>query len=315
MNDVPAEHIPTDACYRCGYDLRGVADEQPCPECGLVAINSRRPSEELHHTRPGWLARLSWGLRLIVLAGIALVATPVVGLLIEQWAKFPTLGRMRGRPITTSLVLWRHAEWVCADVAAMSLLAGVFLLTAPEGYEVADRADAGLRRWLRIAVAPAVVASLLAHVLTQFDIATVAQTGVRQAAEMDLWWAIGFLLTVGLCPLPILLGLRLRSIARRARHTPLAEDSVIVGVGNSVTLLYAPLVYVIYENAQKWGLGDYWTSRSNVSAALLILLYLASIVFALWSVYLLIRFSIAFANASKALRRRWKVNDQALLVG
>ncbi len=46
-------------CYRCGYVLHGIADDQPCPECGLLAERSRRVSDELHDTRPRWLARIA----------------------------------------------------------------------------------------------------------------------------------------------------------------------------------------------------------------------------------------------------------------
>ena len=41
-----------DDCYRCGYPLLGIDDEQACPECGLLARRSRRQTDELHNTRP-----------------------------------------------------------------------------------------------------------------------------------------------------------------------------------------------------------------------------------------------------------------------
>src|SRR5215217_4158067 len=55
-------------CCRCGYDLRGIGDDQPCPECGLLAQRSRRKSDELHDTRPRWLRRISMGVWTILLA-------------------------------------------------------------------------------------------------------------------------------------------------------------------------------------------------------------------------------------------------------
>ena len=57
-----------DGCLRCGYNLSGIANDQPCPECGLLAERSRRITDELHQTRPKWLKRLSRGVWLIVLA-------------------------------------------------------------------------------------------------------------------------------------------------------------------------------------------------------------------------------------------------------
>ena len=49
-------------CVRCGYDLRTTADNQPCPECGLLAIRSRQVSAHLDETTPAWLGRINVGL-------------------------------------------------------------------------------------------------------------------------------------------------------------------------------------------------------------------------------------------------------------
>ena len=50
MPTIPAEPAK-DECYRCGYNLLGIADDQACPECGLLAQRSRRVTDELHDTR------------------------------------------------------------------------------------------------------------------------------------------------------------------------------------------------------------------------------------------------------------------------
>src|SRR5262245_57647691 len=70
----------SDLCYRCGYDVRGIANEHPCPECGLLAERSRRVTDELHNTRPRWLRRLSLGVWLILLALAAAAIWPFVSL-------------------------------------------------------------------------------------------------------------------------------------------------------------------------------------------------------------------------------------------
>jgi hypothetical protein len=67
MTALPDESI-RDECYRCGYDLRGIANAGVCPECGLLAERSRRVTDELHDTRPRWLRSLSRGIDLILLA-------------------------------------------------------------------------------------------------------------------------------------------------------------------------------------------------------------------------------------------------------
>jgi len=73
-----------DQCYRCGYVLRGIGDDQPCPECGLLARRSRRPSDELHYTRPRWLRRVSRGSNLLLLAILLIVISPVLSLLLMK---------------------------------------------------------------------------------------------------------------------------------------------------------------------------------------------------------------------------------------
>ena len=67
-----------DVCYRCGYDLTGIGDETPCPECGLLARRSRRPTDELHYTRPRWLRRISRGTNLLLLAVLLFGASPAL---------------------------------------------------------------------------------------------------------------------------------------------------------------------------------------------------------------------------------------------
>src|SRR5688572_24711285 len=75
-----------DACFRCGYALHGIADDQPCPECGLLAARSRQVTDELHHTRPRWLRRLSIGVWLMLLAVVAAAVAPAVMAFVqERW--------------------------------------------------------------------------------------------------------------------------------------------------------------------------------------------------------------------------------------
>src|SRR5437762_9680970 len=77
-------------CLRCGYDLRGIANEQACPECGLLAERSRRVTDELHDTRPRWLRRLAWGVWLILLAIPLCAISPIEVGIAESFGQPPS---------------------------------------------------------------------------------------------------------------------------------------------------------------------------------------------------------------------------------
>ena len=103
------------------------------------------------------------------------------------------------------------------------------LLTAwREHYPPADLADAWLRRSLRIATTVPLMLVVLFSVME----ALAASSEVWRLA----WWlgwslAIG-LAVVGIIPLPLLIMLRLRGLAKRARSAHLAEHCLIVGIGD-----------------------------------------------------------------------------------
>src|SRR5688500_12763630 len=91
--------VSGDACFRCGYALHGIADDQPCPECGLLAERSRRPTDELHSTRPGWLRRLALGtFRLLMTVVAAVIGPAVMEFVQNRWVNwtFFTPGGFKG---------------------------------------------------------------------------------------------------------------------------------------------------------------------------------------------------------------------------
>ena len=299
MSEVP------DECFRCGYDLRGIASEQPCPECGLLAERSRRVTDELHDTRPRWLRSLARGVWLILAAMLTCAAWPFV---LAAFDSYVQPWRLWGwGPWPWYIVL---LPWLGIDFAALLFVGGVFLLTVREGYPPADRADGKLRVLVRvIAFVP-----LLALVLAQFNAWADYQwfwrpsLGRLEAQNEGLLPLL--LATIGCAPLPLLLFLRLRGLARRARSAHLAEHCLITGIGASASLLYFLVVYVVMENGNRW-FGDYWTARSNVALVVMLIMATASAVFLIWTLYLLVRFAIAFARARRLLRRKWASQDFA----
>ena len=60
-------------CRGCGYNLRGVAVEGACPECGAAVLDSLR-THALEASDPRWLNRLAIGSRLLAIAAGAWLA-------------------------------------------------------------------------------------------------------------------------------------------------------------------------------------------------------------------------------------------------
>src|SRR2546430_14287954 len=115
-------------CSRCGYDLRGIANDQACPECGLLAERSRRVSDELHDTRPRWLRRIAWGVRLILLTILLCASWPVIfGILEASLQRF-------GPSTLIWRLFWEHFPFIGLEALALLFFSGVFLLTTGEGY-------------------------------------------------------------------------------------------------------------------------------------------------------------------------------------
>jgi hypothetical protein len=304
MSLTEPDKLAADVCYRCDYDLRGVGDEQPCPECGLLASRSRRPTDELHHTRPGWLRRLSLGVILILLAMFLSIAAPIISALILEsyFGRYYFLPRV---PPNRMLIV--HGSWLLADLAALTLLVGVVLLTTPEGHPPADRRDAWRRRLLRILALAPLVATAVQHVT--------AELNARNTFSRDPY--LGSIrtmlaLAVAMSLLVLLLYFQLRSLAKRARSAHLAEHCVIVGIGNAATLLYIPLFVILMQYGKDGRFGSHWMERSSISTGLILTLAVASLLFAIWNLYLLVRFAIAFGRASRQLRRQWTQSDRAL---
>lgn len=299
-----AETVQVDAageCLRCGYSLVGIANDQACPECGLLAERSRRVTDELHESRPRWLRRLSWGVWFILLG----VASPVPLLALLSVYERELFSSAWARGVTWR-VIWDVIEVAPFDVGLVLLSWGVWLLSSREGYPPVDVAEARPRRRLRQALAGPWLALIVFQLDLALDYAFTRYLGDRAFAT-----AVVGIATLGSMPLVILVGRRLRAIAGRARSAHLAEHCVIVSVGAAATLAYAFGVMVVTNFAEQLGLGAYWTSRSYVSLGIVLAMTAAGALFVLWQLYLLVRFAFAFGAAARRLRRQWRADDRA----
>ena len=83
-------------------------------------------------------------------------------------------------------------------------------------------------------------------------------------------------------------------------------------MGTSLALAYVSVAWVVLYNGDRW-FGTHWIARSNVAMAITLVLVLLAALFILWSIYLLIRFAIAFAKAARALKRKWKADDASAI--
>ena len=293
----PMRETTDDACHRCGYNLTGIANQQPCPECGLLAERSRRVTDELHQSRPGWLRRMSWGIWLILLAVVSPILLANMTQQVEEW-----------------MYRWRWGYWfgpynlplLLIEVPAVFLTMGVFLVASRDRHGPCDKSDRRLCRSLRLAMLVPWAAFALMH----FSFFVYHQRGWTERYRWSEFAALA-LCTLGSTPIPILLALRLRALAVRERSAHLAEHCLIVGIGTALTLAYTFAMLVITDYSQEWGWQTHWLTRGRAGVMIAAGMGTLCVLFFLWEVYLLIRFAITFGGAARFLRRQWRRDDRS----
>jgi len=262
----------------------------------------RRVTDELHETRPKWLRSISIGAIVILVSIVVEIACVMCSQLVinaiqERWHNS---GQWVFRIIPFGVVL-----------GVIIFVIGVFLLTRREGYPPADLGDRWLRRWLRLAALAPLLAVSLAAASFEIEV-TFLIRGITGRPFEWLITAAAIASTVGAAPLPLLLFLHLRGLAKRARSAHLAEHCMIVGIGTTATLIYTFGVYELLEHARGLGFNEHWTSQATTSLVMASIAIVVGCLFVLWSFYLLLRFAIALTRAARHASRKWKRDDRAV---
>ncbi len=316
MGQVLEQSVATDRCYRCDYDLRGIADDQACPECGLLALRSRQPTDEIRFTHPKWLRAVSLGVKLILLSILLLIVWPAI----MAFTNTATQNQFRRNAFVFSPTLVAQAPLLGAYLALFLFIIGVLLLTRKqeEANGVIDGAERRHQIMLRCSMLLAVALMGLSSLLLQHGV----NKGFYYSSTLHAFWmsreieilyellAVGILTSV----VPMLLFLWLRRIAKRARSAHLAEHCAIVGVGMSVTILFIAFFLWAANDPAQFGLADDWLSRGTLSLYLGMFSIMWPLLFSIWSVYLLSRFAFRFHRVAREQSRAWRSDDAKRIV-
>lgn len=123
-------------CHSCGYNLRGMAREAKCPECGALVEATLR-GELLWHSDPAWLDRLAFGatmklwnilIMFVFGMGAAILASSNIGSLVVEllglaggclglWASFLITTQEPRITLIEKTVSLRRVIRTCASVA------------------------------------------------------------------------------------------------------------------------------------------------------------------------------------------------------
>ena len=267
---------PAVLCLRCGYDLRGMADDGTCPECGLGVGRSVQGQRELHRGRPGWVGRLRIGAWLLLLVQIEVLAL-VLALAFDVQAT--------GSPETIFAV-----SLVVPGQLLLTHAVALVLLTGRENrFERRLPGNRG-RVLVRLSVANDVWIGLC-----------IAKLATSTGWTPQQLWEYG--LAAGMGAFAVVWALtfaHLRRLARRVLDRSLAEHCLIVGIG-------LPLA-VAGPFALAWlGTG---ITEGPVGFATVLGVAVALLLFVIWSVYLLAWFAVAFGRAAKTARATWAAADK-----
>ena len=195
------------------------------------------------------------------------------------------------------------------DLAVGLFVSGIWLVTRSELRAQADVEDRSRATALRIAAVVLLVLAIFGHAMaTHFSLNDLIER--QRDTVLNLSRAVfGSLTIMTALLLPLLLFEHLREIGRRARSAHLVEHCRIVGIGSSLALTYALVLGFLFT---KPVLPVLWVASAMLPLVLFGIGCVSAALFLLWSLYLLIRFTISFHLAARSLQSKWRRDDRAL---
>ena len=348
--DAPPDTI---ACFRCGYDLRGVDDEAACPECGLLAGRSRPATSRLRDANPAYLRRVSVGVWLILVTlPMPLVLVPLLqgGSMQLSIGSIATVHALLGIPDLVA-VIFGTGVWLLSDNASSPSSNSSKSMETTDSrtgrrLQVLQRLHRLWQRlwhrlWQRLAalrrLAFLPLAIVLVGHLEWFLQSLRAATGIRYTniggavsvglpyygKSDDLIWTILcglFILqcvaaTIGAAVLSLLIFLRLRDLGRRLLSRQLTEYSAIVGWGAAGSILFCAAVVLLSVCSESLGIPDRFFYTSSVWLLAMLAVLTGITLFWGWAVCVLIGFAVSFWREGTALRRAWRRADRGAVAG
>ena len=236
-------HAPDDPrCVGCGYDLRGLASDSACPECGEAVVHGL--GFDLTGADPVWLRRvlvgqtlMAIGLLLILVAPILLLGAPIVGVALAQ----------------AGMTNFDAVFGAIAGVAALGgiagglgLIVGVLFSTARDPRDSMTEKTWSRRNVTRVAVVIGVVACLVSVAgewITMTGMSQVSTATALLAYYALFATALGILLIIG-------------DLAHRARDHALVERAKQTYGGIRVTGLMLGVLVLLMSLPTLFGYGS-----------------------------------------------------------
>jgi len=324
-----AEDIP---CRACGYNLRGLALAQSCPECSLPIERSVR-SDRLAFASPSWVFRLRRGMLLVIVGILSTVGVQIlgaIGIISVVGVVMSSTARGGGAPPPNPLGM----PGVMLAIAIASLLAvactlvtitGVWFFTTPDPAKADARPINArtLARWCYLAN----VLALPANMVLQ---STGNGMGFGGAGGMGigigpLFYVASIAATVmgGVTAIGQVAGLiYLRNLALRVPRPALAGQARLVAWGYGAALAIASLtglvvVILMPQVMAAGGMGGpggvgmtpAFGVFLGVSAVGGCLGGLGSMVFGIWALVLLFILHAAFKKAHEEAVSNWTASS------